>query len=276
MSYEESDRRYHEVEAMIFRFLLLTLAALVLIAGVCSWRGARSDRESDKAESIATEPVEQTAHQQERQSDKRSPTESEGPEGPAGQATANAEDPAGTAADVSWGFPYMPLHVGCKWVYRMRRNDRESKYYVEVLKHETLNKVLCARVESMTDWDAAFEHLSVTREGVFRLAYKGSRANPPVLVVPQEVEEEKSWGGEYEVAGMRSARRWTIVAVDELVEVPAGKFNTVVIRGVDPSRTGWVNTKYYAEGVGVVKEIHHQGQNHSETELLEFTAGDRE
>ncbi len=184
--------------------------------------------------------------------------------------------------------PYYPLPVGATWHYR----SGESKFTIRVSKHEKVGDVLCARLEVTRDGKViAWQHLAATADGVYRydLGYrlpqpdpKGGQAveqtvedkpKPPILVLKLPPKKGDGWKVDSKSDGktFRGAFR-----IDEQeVKVPAGAYKAVRVSSQDLEVNGLkpTITTYYAEGVGMVKQVIQEGNVTVEIELEKFDAG---
>ncbi|MCS7167662.1 MAG: hypothetical protein RMI91_01405 [Gemmatales bacterium] len=151
---------------------------------------------------------------------------------------------------------YYPLVVGTRWDYRIVFDGEVKGSISEVVaEQETINNVRLLRLEAHVKGTVvATEHLRATPQGVYRHRVQGAESKSPVLVLRYPVKAGDSWKIATQVGQQRIEGKVT-TRLDE-VEVPAGKFKAIVTEGdfeVDgkPLKV----TTWFAEGVGVVKEI---------------------
>lgn len=163
------------------------------------------------------------------------------------------------ADDKMLATPYFPLDVGTTWHYRMG----EARYKVKVTKHEKLNNVLAAKLESFGDKDKflSSEHYAVVSEQeglkVVRVATNDKPLVPPVPVLrlPAQKHLNVPWNFDSKLDGQVLRGKFRIRSADGEVTVPAGKYRAVLVEGVDLEVLGnKVNLAYqFAEKVGLVK-----------------------
>jgi hypothetical protein len=193
--------------------------------------------------------------------------------------------------------PYYPLQVGTTWHYRVG----EGKIVVRVVNHEKVGDVLCALIETTRDGKVAgSEHLAVTADGVYRydISYPlplnpadaraksktGSEAvkesfKPPILVLKLPPKKGDSW--KIDCKGQGKAFRGSYKVDDEKeITVPAGKYKTFVVVSQDLEGTSLkpapTITTYYADGIGMVKQLIEIGTDKAEIVLEKFSVGSRQ
>jgi hypothetical protein len=102
------------------------------------------------------------------------------------------------------------------------------------------------------------EHLTVNRQGAFRLRSDGVDIEPPLPVCPFPIEPGREWHAEY-----RFGERKAVVVYrgeKEEVVVPAGTFQSYAVkceaisRGMTTRSTVW-----HAPKVGMVKQVIEEG-----------------
>ncbi len=186
---------------------------------------------------------------------------------------------------------FYPLQVGTTWHYRRG----ESKFTVRVVKHEKVGDVPCALLESKCDGKVGGrEHLAVKDNGIYRYdvsslfksdkprlktkegeVFHTQTLKPPMLVLKLPPKKGDDWKivsqGEVEV--FRGSFK---VDEEQEIVVPAGKFKAfrVVARDVEGTALSPapVITSFYAEGVGMVKQLIEIGDAKTEIVLEKFEA----
>ncbi len=164
---------------------------------------------------------------------------------------------------------YHPTKVGDTRVYETRSGEKVLEVVtVIVTKVETTDDRF--QVEVSTERELAAQKfitrhtVEVSPKGVVRIVVEGELPNPMTLLkLPTKVGD--SWNG----PNMRPT--YTVVKVDEMVEVPAGKFRAIKIEfamGTDPKTTVW-----HAPCVGVVKTMINLGGTERSQVLKAFTPG---
>ena len=168
--------------------------------------------------------------------------------------------------------PYYPLQVGNTWHYRAGDN----KFIIRVAKHEKVGDVLCARVEIVVEGKVtSFEHVAARKEGLFRHSFEGKEVKPPVCFLRLPPAEGESWKVDSKLDGEALTGTFK-EGREKRVAVPAGSFeNVVVSAGQDLDANGAkVNVTYYfAEGVGMIKQVIEIAGQKVVVELEKFERG---
>jgi hypothetical protein len=160
---------------------------------------------------------------------------------------------AGRAQDKMETTPYYPLAVGSTWDYKAGDN----KFTLKVTKHEKVGNALCARVEYFVkDKSQSFEHVSVTKDGVYRNTFEGKEAMPPVLFLKLPPKKDETWKVDSKVGGEAVKGTFKNNGEEE-VKVPAGSYKATVVASQDLEANGMKMsvTYYFAEKVGMVKQL---------------------
>lgn len=185
--------------------------------------------------------------------------------------------------------PYYPLQVGTTWHYR----SGETTFSVRVVKHEKVGDILCALLESKRDGKVVgSEHLAVGDEGVYRvdLSYvlpkreageKGKLGEetvketpkPPLLVLKLPPKANDKW--KVDARGDGKVFRSNFQVEQKDVKVRAGVYKTfcVVSQDLEVNALKPTISTYYADGVGMVKQIITIGDVKAEVELEKFEPG---
>lgn len=181
----------------------------------------------------------------------------------------------GRAQDKMETTPYYPLAVGTTWEYKAGDN----KYTVKVTKHEKVKadkgEVLCARLELFVkDKSQTFEHVAVTKDGVYRYTFEGKEAAPPVLFLKLPPKKDETWKVESKVVGEAVKGTFKNNGEEE-VKVPAGSYKAWVVTSQDLDANGvkMSVTYYFAEKVGMVKQLVEVSGQKVVVELEKFEPG---
>lgn len=191
-------------------------------------------------------------------------------------------DPADFIAAVD--HPYYPLTPGTVWEYEVTSSDGSEKVVVTVLDRTKLIDGVTATVvhdlvtkldgktliEDTYDWYAqdtagdvwylgestkAYTGGKVSTKGSWEAGVDGARAGLIMVAEPKvgKTYQQEYYRGEAEDQGK-------VLAVDETVTGPTGRYEHVV-RTADttPLEPDLVENKWYAPGVGVVKEADIKG-----------------
>ncbi|QDT31789.1 hypothetical protein [Thalassoglobus polymorphus] len=150
---------------------------------------------------------------------------------------------------------YYPFKVGTKWRYQVDSgNGNKIPIINEVAEIEKIDDQSLARIETSVNGKlAATEHMSQTKQGLFRNRFNGAKVSPPIQLLKFPIKKGEKWESETSIAGQQISVK---CAVDlEEIEVAAGKFKAVKVI-VDASQAGGgISTTYwFADNVGIVKQ----------------------
>jgi hypothetical protein len=184
---------------------------------------------------------------------------------------------------------YYPLNVGTTWYYRAG----DSKFTIRVARHEKVGDTLCALLETRRDGKVVgSEHLTVTNDGVYRLDLtfpqlqsdpkdkaKTARTlvsqslKPPILILKLPPGKGDSW--KVDSKGDGKTFRGSFQIEEQEITVPAGTYKAVRIASQDLEVNSLkaTITTFYADGVGMAKQIIEMGEAKIEIELEKFAAG---
>ena len=146
---------------------------------------------------------------------------------------------------------YHPVKVGTKRVWQSQLGDRKYEVEETVVKVEVKDGVYRVTVETdQSGQDRTRGAVEVSAKGIFRLTGGGKELDTPVPVLKLPAEVGSTW----ELGTEATATTYTVLAVDEVVVVPAGKFKCIRIEsaaGFGPLKRTAVS--WYAPRVGLVK-----------------------
>ncbi|MEZ0227724.1 MAG: hypothetical protein ACAI25_03810 [Planctomycetota bacterium] len=165
---------------------------------------------------------------------------------------------------------YYPLAVGTTWTYEV--NGTLVK--MRVAEHEKLRGVLCARVESEVNGaTAASEHIRVTKDGVYRHSYNGTKIEPPLCFIKLPLKKGAAWKVKSKQGGTPIAGKLAVDEEDD-VDVPLGTFKTFVVKGdFESSGQTFASTSWFVKGKGLVKQSTELGGQTINLELKKFKLG---
>jgi hypothetical protein len=182
------------------------------------------------------------------------------------------EKPAATA--------YYPLKVGNTWQYRVG----ENRFTMKVAKMEEIKvagangketKVECARLEQIVNNKVvSFEHIAVTADAVLRYTTEGKSVNPPIPFLKLPPRKGATWDFEAKIDGQLAKGKF--IEGEEVVKVPAGTYKAVSVATSDDTEVNGVKVKltyYFAEKVGLVKEVIEFAGEKAVIELEKFEQG---
>ncbi|HEV3143882.1 MAG TPA: hypothetical protein VGZ47_08370 [Gemmataceae bacterium] len=159
--------------------------------------------------------------------------------------TAPAQPPA-AGKEVS----YFPLQVGNTWHYKIG----DKKVSAKVVAHEKIGDLETAKIESSSDGDVvANENIAQTAEGFVRVAFNGQKIDKPALVLKLPPKKGESWEVDTKIGN--ETVKGKVVAGEEEIEVPAGKYKTVTSTGDYQINGQPAKIKtWFAPNVGPVKQ----------------------
>lgn len=167
---------------------------------------------------------------------------------------------------------YYPLKVGTTWEYKLTTKGKTQTATVKVAKHEKVGNTMCALLETSVDGNvSATEHVSASKDGVFRNTFGGQEITPPVCFLKLPVKKGESWKVDSKI-GAQSGKA-TFVSGEDEVTVPAGKYKAVTAKAEDFEAAGVKVpiTYWFAPGVGIVKQVVKINDQEILIELVKFT-----
>jgi hypothetical protein len=167
---------------------------------------------------------------------------------------------------------WYPLEVGTTWTYDT--SDKTS-FTIKVAKHEKVGNVLCARLEMSGEGRlAAFEHIAVEKDGIYRYGINGKTPDKPVLILKLPPKKGDTWTVDCKVDSDPLKGTFKVDEAD--VTVPAGTFKAALAVSSDDLDANGLKvncTFYYGEGKGIVKQVIEIGGKKTTIELKKFEPG---
>ena len=163
----------------------------------------------------------------------------------------------------------MPLEVGNEWVYKNLSYDELGSVSGESL--DTLKLIQELTVADYKYYktqygEESFNFIGLKDDGLYRLNEAGEEiymvAKYPCVV-----------GDVYEQLDEYASKTFTVLAVDELVETPAGSFKTIKYHGVwKDENTGDIfnDIYYYSVKAGMIKNEYYMENSGEKGELTEL------
>jgi hypothetical protein len=223
---------------MNMKRFLSALAGTALLVTLAAVAAAQDTKDKDKDKAAPSKDKADKAPPVKEKSDKDTAAE----KAPAGEST-----------------PYYPLVVGTKWHYKIGDN----RYTLKVAKFEKIGEFNCARIEQTVDEKiTAVEHIAVTKDGVYRVAYDDKRAEPPLMFLKLPPEKGTTWKVDSVVGKTDKSPGEKVAGTFEegeiaRVTVPAG-FNDRVVtstsKDLDANGQKLKFTYYFGKNVGMVKQ----------------------
>jgi hypothetical protein len=153
---------------------------------------------------------------------------------------------------------YFPFKVGTKWRYRVERSNGETGTQVQQISEieKIDSRAVLARLDLIAGGSVRLtEHVSNTARGIFRHRTNFIDISPPVRLLSFPVKEGKSWASKFKEGNFEGKVTCQVVGREE-IEVPAGKYHTVIVEMVVEyvGAQKYRITTWFAAGTGVVKD----------------------
>jgi hypothetical protein len=150
---------------------------------------------------------------------------------------------------------YYPLKAGTKWHYRLESNS-SVKLTIQVADVETLDgETIVARLEEVVDTVVINrEDVSSTAVGIFLHHNNGMDISPPLCLLTFPARAGESWHGDIKFNEYQGTAACRIAGTEE-VEVPAGKFQAIVVHRDNQlkMRPTYRYVDWFVPGIGPVK-----------------------
>jgi hypothetical protein len=147
---------------------------------------------------------------------------------------------------------YYPLRVGLTWTYR----GNGGGCVIRVARHEAHGGHACAVVETRIDNRVVTtERVFSEKDGVYVLSRNGMDLSPPMPLLKLPPRPGRSWRFDFRSGG--TTQRGVYVLSEEEVEVPAGTYKAVTLRGEILQRgvRQMALNYWFVRGVGMVKQV---------------------
>jgi hypothetical protein len=153
---------------------------------------------------------------------------------------------------------YLPLSEGASWQYKMEAPGVASDSYTiqAVKQEEKTEKSVTFRLEaSKKGQKMVSETIRVDETGIARIRADDKPISKPIYLLKYPVKATEKWKDDVEIAGQKMSVE-VEVGKEEEITVPAGKYKAVSSK-VDGTMGGIqiVSTYWFAEGVGIVKQV---------------------
>jgi hypothetical protein len=173
---------------------------------------------------------------------------------------------------------YYPTRVGDTAVHEIRTGDRTRESVEVVTRVEEKGGALHVTSEFQMDGQLPkFDRtVEVSDTGVTRYAAVGRNLDTAMRMLRLPAKVGATWHFEFRSPAGEKRREfsYTITAVAEDVEVPAGRFKAIRVEGVSELQGRKTNTTtWYAPRVGMVKTVQASGEVETVSVLKAFTAG---
>jgi hypothetical protein len=183
---------------------------------------------------------------------------------------------AGEPAVVVGRSGYYPLEVGSEWRYELNGKTVVAR----VTKQEKMGGHAAGKVDSFIDGKlVSSEHIAVTDEGVYRVAFDGAVPTKPVMILKLPPKDGEVWAVDTGISGskIKGSARCDL----EKVKVPAGEFDAYRVKGSytvtlpDGKEQNPEFTFWFADGTGVVRLGTKAGDNDIILDLESFKKGEK-
>lgn len=167
---------------------------------------------------------------------------------------------------------YFPLKVGNKWMYEVTLPDKNKvTQIIGIVPYEgdTFKMGVMFNDHPVED-----VHFRETEKGIFKVKeITGAGTinyDPEQPLLPAKITAGSSWEWVSKVNNMKE--KVTITSLKEKVEVPAGKFDAILVKseGVDGTDASYIDLAYYVKGVGMVKEVFTASNQTRTIELIKY------
>lgn len=173
---------------------------------------------------------------------------------------------------------YYPLEKGMTWTYKA--NDKTITVSVAGFDKKGEPPVSCARLETREKKDnksdlLATEYVAVKENGVYRYAYEGTDAKPPLqfLKLPVPVDSsDKKWSFDSKVGGVDVKGSFTL-AKEKALKVRDKEYKDVISvssEGLSIDNQKVAITYYFAAKVGMIRQVVDVGGTKVTIELEKF------
>jgi len=171
---------------------------------------------------------------------------------------------------------YFPTRAGAKWVYAVTARKTTSEIVETVSAAEEKGSGYRVTTEIGSTPDANVRVVTdVSARGLYQAEFAGKVYADPVPLLKLPAKAGDSWTAEFEVPAINGKVRFTYTVKDEEeVEVPGGKFKALRVEWkADPDVLTMTATRWYAPGVGLVKEVTSSGGAGQTRVLKSFRSG---
>jgi len=169
---------------------------------------------------------------------------------------------------------YYPLKVGNTWSYKFSMNGQTLPLKTKIVAVEKVGGADLYHLEATIQGvpNTTTEDLEANAKGVFRHKYSGMESKPPVQLLRTPVKDGDTWKSDINIAGQAASLSAKVGRED--VTVPAGKYKAVTVKIETDIMGQKIDTTYwFAEGVGIVKQVINLPNGAATMELEKFEPG---
>jgi hypothetical protein len=179
---------------------------------------------------------------------------------------------AAVAQDKPKESPWYPLQVGNTWTYK---DSSGGRFTLKVTRHEKIDKVNAAHIElSGADGKALLsEDVGVADDGVYRYKIGDQKPDKPVLFFKLPPKKGETWKVDTKVMGQPLTGTFKIDEAEIKIGDKTYKTFTSSSDDLDIAGLKWNVTFYFAENVGLVKQVLKVNGQEVSLELEKFEPG---
>jgi len=168
----------------------------------------------------------------------------------------------------------LPMAIGTKWTYQVKaRDERITTVVTAIDSDKKYGKLMTVSYQSTKGETGIWEVVSLDSRQLL-MHQKGSfESVPPIPWIRTPYVQHDKWDVQYALSSASSSFDYAAQFVQgpvDRVEVPAGKFEAVRVHAIGEGFGRWAQTRWYANGVGVVKQVDKGGDT---LELFSFEPG---
>jgi hypothetical protein len=154
---------------------------------------------------------------------------------------------------------WYPLKPNSVWHYKLGDG---AKFKLKAVKEEKFeNKTPSMRVEMLdpgaNDKMMSWENIQITKDGVFRLAFEGNKADPPVKFMALPPKKDESWPVESKI-GKETLKGKFKMGEEAKLKIGDKEYTDLYYTECDDLDANGMKVKfktYFAKDVGMVKQI---------------------
>jgi hypothetical protein len=165
--------------------------------------------------------------------------------------------------------PYYPLKVGNTWTYNGPKN---ATIVNKVVAHEKIGGVMCAKIETYVNGAAnafASEHISVTKDGIYRNTLNGKEADKPILILKLPAKAGDEWKIESKIGN--DTVTGTLKTSEAKVKVGDKEYDAMVAGGkLESGGQSVTASNSFVKDIGVAKIKMEIANETFEVELAKF------
>src|SRR5262245_15783289 len=149
--------------------------------------------------------------------------------------------------------PLYPLEVGTKWTYQVAKQT--DSFVMTAAKAEKVGEQDCVKLEARLKGQVvATEHVAVLKDGIYRYKFNEAAIDPPLCFCKLPAKKGEKWEAKFTTGGKNGTAKFE--TFEDEVEVPAGKFKAIIVRGEITENEVPIKTAlWFAPGHGMVRQV---------------------